>query len=201
MNRPNDEQNPAIPPQADTPRVRRGWWFQLAALCLIAISALAGTGLAYLLKSPPPQSNKDEGKKVIPARLFHDWGQPDFVVVLSGQQEGYLMPCGCSSPQIGGLERRYNFMQLLKTEKNWPVVAVDLGDVPQKRGPANLPNVQGLIKYRYSMLALKDMGYLAVGIGENEANNGAWSLEKIEGEWAANSAQPAVLAGNLKEAG
>jgi hypothetical protein len=199
MNRPNDEQNSASTPEPNASHLRGGRGFQLAAVGLIVISALAGTGLAYLLKSPPPQTNKAEGKKVIPARLFHDWGQPDFVVVLSGQQEGYLMPCGCSYPQVGGLERRYNFIQLLKTEKNWPVVAVDLGDVPQKHGLANLPNVQGLIKYRYSMMALKDMGYLAVGIGENEAG-GSWSLEKIEGEWAANASQPAVLAGNLKDA-
>ncbi len=200
MNKPNDEPNPAITPEANSRRVRRGLSFQIAALGLIAISALAGIGLAQRLKSNNGQPNKDEGKKVIPGNLFHDWGQPDFVVVLSGQQEGYLMPCGCSSPQIGGLERRYNFIQLLKTEKGWPVVAVDLGDVPQKRGPANLQNVQGLIKYRYSMMALKDMGYLAAGIGQNEAD-GSWSLEKIEGEWAANSPLPAVLAGNLKDAG
>ena len=199
MNKPNDEPNPAITPEANTPPLRRGWPFQIAAVGLIAISALAGTGLAYLLKSPPAQPNKDEGKKVIPGNLFHDWGQPDFVIVLSAQQDGYIMPCGCSTPQVGGLERRYNFIQLLKNEKGWPVVAVDLGNIPQKRGPANLINVQGLIKYRYSMMAYKDMGYLAVGIGENEAD-GAWSLERIEGEWAANSAQPAVLAGNLKDA-
>ena len=34
--------------------------------------------------------------------------------------------------------------------------------------PRQLPNVQGLIKYRYSMEALKQMDYLAVGLGEYE---------------------------------
>lgn len=168
--------------------------FQLAALGLI-VTALAGTGLAYLLKSPtPPAAPSGKG---IPAYLFQGWGKPDFVLVLSAQQHGYMLPCGCSTPQIGGLERRYNFLQLLK-ERGWPVVAVDLGDVPQKRGIAHLYNVQGLIKYRYSMMALKDMGYLAAGVGEYEAGVPAWPLAKIEGEWAANSSQPAVLAANLK---
>ncbi|HEY7327175.1 MAG TPA: multiheme c-type cytochrome [Gemmataceae bacterium] len=201
MDRPNDERNPAIPPAADTPRQRRNWSFPLAALGLILVSALASMGLAKaLLQAPPPQTQKAEGEgKGIPARLFHNWPKPDFVVVLSAQQEGYLMPCGCSNPQVGGLERRYNFIQLLKA-RGWQVVAVDLGDVPQKVAPAKLQNVQGLIKYRYSMMALKEMGYLAVGIGENETAGGGWSLEKIEGEWAANNSQPSVLAGNLRDA-
>jgi hypothetical protein len=199
MNRPNDELNPtSIPASASSaPQARRSWAFQLAALGLTLVSALTGLGLAYLLKSPASQAKKaeDEGNGIL-ARLFPNWGKPDFVVLLSAQQDGYMLPCGCSRPQVGGLERRYNFLQQLKTEKGWPVVAVDLGDVMQKRAPANLPNVQGLIKYRYSMMALKEMGYWAVGIGETEAG----ALARIEGEWAANSSQPAVLLANLKNA-
>lgn len=173
--------------------------FQVAALGLTVVSALFGMGLARLLKSPstPPEQGATEGKG-IPARLFRNWTKPDFVVVLSAQQQGYMLPCGCSSPQKGGLERRYNFLQMLRA-RGWPVVAVDLGDVPQKRGITHLQNVQGLIKYRYSMMALKEIGYMAVGVGENEAGD-TWSLAKIEGEWAANSSQPAVLAANLQNA-
>jgi hypothetical protein len=167
----------------------------LAAFGVTLISALAAAGMAYWLKTRTAQRTKsDEPSKGIPARLFRDWGKPDFVIVLSAQQHGYMLPCGCSEPQVGGLERRYNFMQMLKA-KGWPIVAVDLGDVPQKSGPAKLPNVQGLLKYRYSMMALKEMGYLAVGVGEYEA---ALSLARVEGEWAARFPQPAVLAANLK---
>src|SRR5262245_25400517 len=50
--------------------------------------------------------------------LFRDWPKPDFVLMLTGEQHGYVLPCGCSSPQYGGLERRYNFLQTLK-EKGW----------------------------------------------------------------------------------
>ncbi|MHB1425002.1 MAG: multiheme c-type cytochrome [Gemmataceae bacterium] len=199
MHRPNDERNQAIPPQpACQPQLhpsQRGLKFQLAALTLVFVSALGVTGLAYWLKSP----NKPESEgKGFPARLFQGWGKPDLVVVLSAQQHGYMLPCGCSEPQVGGLERRYNFIQRLKAQ-GWPVVAVDLGDVIQKTAPANLPNVQGLIKYRYSMMALKEMGYLAVGIGANETC-GSFSLASVEGEWAASFGQPIVLAGNLKDA-
>ncbi|HTU92774.1 MAG TPA: multiheme c-type cytochrome [Gemmataceae bacterium] len=193
MNRPNDESNSASAGGENFCRSPRGRAFQLAALGLTLVSLLVGTGLVYLLKK-----GEVEGSG-IPARLFQGWPKPDFVILLSAQQHGYMLPCGCSFPQMGGLERRYNFIQLLKA-RGWPVVAVDLGDVVQKRGLAHLHNVQGLIKYRYSMMALKEMGYLAVGIGENEAASSSWPLASIEGEWAANSAQPAVLAANIRDA-
>src|SRR4051794_33551040 len=83
-----------------------------------------------------------------PAR-FQGWDRPDLVLVLTAQQHGYILPCGCSRPQVGGLERRYNFVRSLKG-RGWPVVAVDLGDIAQRHGPQMLPNVQGLIKYKYS---------------------------------------------------
>jgi hypothetical protein len=200
MHRPNDEAHPSIPAQPasppSVPPLKRSLNFKLAALGLTLVSALAGTGLTYWLNSPPDKSEPEA--KGIPARLFQGWTKPDFVVILSAQQQGYMLPCGCSYPQVGGLERRYNFIQLLKA-RGWPVVAVDLGEVIQKRGPANLQNVQGLIKYRYSMMALKEMGYLAAGIGEHETA-GSWSLASIEGEWAASFPQPALLAANIKDA-
>jgi hypothetical protein len=126
-------------------------------------------------------------------RLFHGWPRPDFVLMLTAQQHGYLLPCGCSSPQFGGLERRYNFVELLKAQ-GWPVVALDLGDVPQMQGPAKLSNVQGLIKYRYAMEAMKRIGYTATSFGEYEATQ---PLSAAIDEYALNSAEPAVLAANL----
>ena len=126
-------------------------------------------------------------------RLFHDWPKPDLVVVVSGQEHGYLDPCGCSRPQIGGLVRRYNFIEGLKA-RGWPVLAVDAGDIAQRRGPAGLPNVQGLIKYRYAMEALKRMGYSAVTVGEYEA---AMTLQTVLAEFALNNPVPTVLVANL----
>src|SRR5204862_8174753 len=128
-----------------------------------------------------------------PPHLFNGWSKPDLVLLLSAEQHGYLLPCGCSRPQVGGLERRHNFLQLLKA-KGWPVAAVDLGDIPQRQGPRLLPNVQGLIKYRYSMESLDKMGYLAVGLGAYEAE---LSLFSVLGEYALNFKTPRVLAANL----
>jgi hypothetical protein len=128
---------------------------------------------------------------------FAGWNAPDVVLLLTGQQHGYVLPCGCSQPQYGGLERRFNFLQTLKG-RGWPVVALDLGDIPQLHGPQNLPNVQGLLKYVYSMQALKQMGYVAVGIGEYET---ALPLKEALDNYALNEPEPTVLCANLKGLG
>src|SRR5205807_9222992 len=131
-----------------------------------------------------------------PGRVLRGWTKPDLVLVLTGQLHGYLLPCGCSDPQVGGLERRYNFLQTIK-DNGWPCAAIDLGDVPQRTGPAGLPNQQGLLKYVYSMRALKTMGYSAVGFGEYEVNLG---LTNVLASFALNEAPPHVVATNLIDA-
>jgi hypothetical protein len=170
--------------------------FQLAAVSLVLVSGLAGTGLARWLRGPEDTqiaAPVPAAPPLFPNRLFRDWGKPDLVLILSAQQHGYMLPCGCSSPQIGGLERRYNFLQRVK-KAGWPYVAFDLGDLPQRRGPANLPNQQGMIKYVYSMKALKVMDYTAVGFGEYEVNLG---LGNVLGEYALNEPEPRVVMSNL----
>ena len=108
-----------------------------------------------------------------------------------------MLPCGCSNPQVGGLERRYNFLQTLKAA-GWPYVAVDLGDIPQRHGPAGLPNQQGLIKYFYSMTALKAMDYTAVAFGEYEVNLGlAHRPGRVRLE---STTEPRVVVANLIDA-
>src|SRR5262249_4346705 len=113
---------------------------------------------------------------------------PDLALVLSGQQHGYLQPCGCSTPQFGGLTRRYNFLQTLKGGA-WPVVALDLGDIPQTSG------LQTMLKYTKSMEAWKKMGYTAVGLGEYEMN---MPLIEALAHYALNNPSPPVLAANLR---
>lgn len=191
-------ENNANPGQPVPPICRRSRAFQISALLLIIVSGLAGTGLARWLRPAPKddvQDNEDEkGGVKLPAQLFRDWEKPDLAIVVSGSQHGYLLPCGCSRPQKGGLERRYNFVQALR-EKGWAVAAVDVGDIAQLRGPQNLANVQGMLKYVYSMKALKKIGYAAVSFGEFDAGLG---LEKAFAEYALNDPVPKVLAANLK---
>ena len=166
----------------------RGPAFRLAALALAAVS-LSATGFLMLRLLNPP-----EGGGQAPAQapvLFQFWPrdrQPDLVLLLSGETYGYLQPCGCSSPQYGGLERRYNFMKTLVGDRRWKVVGLDLGDLAQKNGP------QALMKYRYTMQAYQRLKYAAVGIGRNEM---ALPLIDALSEYSLNNPSPRVLAANL----
>jgi hypothetical protein len=163
----------------------------LTAVLTVAVGLVA----RWAFTSGPTAGATDKVPPGAPMPLFIGWPKPDLVLLLSAQQHGYLLPCGCSRPQRGGLERRYNFLQTLK-QRGWPVVAVDLGDIAQTQGPQILPNVQGLIKYRYSMEALNLMDYLAVGIGECE---GSLPLKEALDNYALNNNSPRVLCANLKD--
>jgi hypothetical protein len=170
---------------------------RLAALALVALPILAATWLFLALRPRDGSAGDgDDAPAAPPAREaprpFDSWPvnkQPDFVLLLSGQEFGYLQPCGCSRPQLGGLERRYNFIQTLK-KRGWPVVAVDLGDIAQERGP------QALVKYRVSMQALDFMGYTGVGIGLNEARR---PLIDTLAYYAVNKNKPRVLGANIAD--
>jgi hypothetical protein len=127
--------------------------------------------------------------------LFADWPKenPDLVIVVSGQMFGYLSPCGCSRPQFGGLERRYNLIQSLKA-KGWDVIGVDVGDL--SAAPGKGLTEQTLKKYSFAMRALADMGYVAVGVGKTDFQN---DLVQLLGQYTVGNPgkRPVVLAANV----
>jgi Cytochrome c554 and c-prime len=98
---------------------------------------------------------------------FANWEKPLVAIVVSGQMHGYINPCGCSSPQNGGLERRYNFIESLKA-KGWDVVGIDLGELPETKGIQE----QNMLKYELSVKALRAMNYKVIGIGRDEFRAG-----------------------------
>ena len=87
----------------------------------------------------PPIRQRPERKKVDPiavnGEIFVDWPKPDVALVFSGEQNGYLEPCGCAGleNQKGGLKRRFTFLKQLR-EKGWNVVAMDLGGQETSHG-------------------------------------------------------------------
>ncbi len=175
---------------------RRGPAFQLAALVLVVLSGSAcGFLMLKFLQGPqgPSGGAGDQTPALVklPPELFRLWPkdrQPDLVLMLTGETFSYLQPCGCSHPQHGGLARRYNFLQALRKERRWPVVALDLGDVAQHAGP------QTVLKYTVMMKALHQMDYTAVGIGRHEM---AIPLIDALSEYSLNNPRPRVLAANL----
>lgn len=95
--------------------------------------------------------------------IFVDWPKPDVALMFSGEQDGYLEPCGCAGleNQKGGLMRRFTLLKELR-DKGWPVVAMDLGGQEKRTG------VQAEMKAAFSYLALARMGYAAVGFGPDD---------------------------------
>ena len=118
-----------------------------------------GNGDAYEQESPPSYTQA-------PAD-YTKWERPLVALVLSGQMHGYVDPCGCSEPQFGGLVRRYNFIESLKSKK-WDVVGIDLGELASLEGI----HAQRLLKFDLSVKALAAMNYRAFGIGKNEILSG-----------------------------
>ena len=169
------------------------WFAPAIVIGMTVIAAFGGGTLAKWMRQPTHAIAVPTG--VLPADLER-WDRPDLTLLITGQQHGYLLPCGCSRPQVGGLERRYNFFQALSS-RGWKTLPVDLGDISQMAGPVNLSNMQGLMKYRYSMQALKMLGYAAVGLGEYE---GALPFFKALGEYALNEPSPRVIVANLNDA-
>jgi 2',3'-cyclic-nucleotide 2'-phosphodiesterase (5'-nucleotidase family) len=131
--------------------------------------------------------------------VFTAWPKdrkPDLVLVITGETHGYLQKCGCSDPQKGGLERRYNFIQGLR-EQGLEVVPLDLGDVPPLVSEdTKVIHAQALLKYQTAMRAMKAMGYKAVGVGKEEFALGL--LEAIaEFSLQPGNETPALLGANL----
>ena len=97
------------------------------------------------------------------AELFHRWPDPQVVLVLSGEQDGYFEPCGCAGleNQKGGLSRRHTFLKQLR-ERGWEVLPLDLGGLVKRYGR------QSEIKYHVTVEALHTMGYAAIGFGPQD---------------------------------
>ncbi|HET6323743.1 MAG TPA: multiheme c-type cytochrome [Planctomycetaceae bacterium] len=117
----------------------------------------------------PPATKHAKAAAVADVKpLLKGWAKPAVALVFSGEQHGYMEPCGCSVTQSGGLSRRADFMRQL-TEKGWPFAALDLGGLVRK------DNQQNKFKFQVMLAALKDLGYKAIGLGSEEL-----SIERLE---------------------
>lgn len=95
--------------------------------------------------------------------LFEGWPEPEFVLFLTGQQIGFIEPCGCSGLEtaLGGLARRSRSIQEL-SERGWAVVPLDVGNQVRRFGR------QPEIKFQMTVAGLKQMGYGAIGFGPDD---------------------------------
>ncbi|QDS96259.1 Perchlorate reductase subunit gamma precursor [Roseimaritima multifibrata] len=147
------------------------------------------------LPAPEPvQMTADAGTKAAPAEIpqqgdseppldWKEWSDPAVVLVVSGQQHGYIEPCGCTGleNQKGGMARRYAFMDALR-EKGWSIVPVDGGNQVRRFGR------QAEIKFQATVTGLKEMGYEAVGFGPDDIRLGVGELLSVAASDADNPA-------------
>jgi hypothetical protein len=112
-------------------------------------AAAAQTTSGKTLQAPPP---------------FDGWGKPAVALFITGQQLGYIEPCGCTGleNQKGGLARRHTFLRQLRDEKGWAVVPVDVGSQVRRYGR------QQEIKFQQTAGALRTLGYAAVVLGADD---------------------------------
>lgn len=123
-----------------------------------------------VVPEPPPALSPSP----LPATtLFSGWDNPTAVLVLTGEQYGYLEPCGCTAGQTGGLTRRADLVRLLREDKGWEAVGLDLGGA-LRNDRAKRP--QELLKLETTRAALRRMQYDVQGLGAEELRLGASEL-------------------------
>jgi hypothetical protein len=135
--------------------------------CLVAALGLLAVISASSRTAEPKAADASYQEKVDPIKangpIFVDWPQPDVALVFSGEQDGYLEPCGCAGleNQKGGLMRRFTLLEELR-RKGWPVIAMDSGGQQKRTG------VQAEMKLDFTYRALTKMKYAAVAIGPED---------------------------------
>ena len=105
----------------------------------------------FLLLTPSSQSMRPTATE----------SPPDFTLVVSGQELGYLEPCGCAEGQIGGFPRRDSvLLQLANGGKN--LLRIANGNLISDTGR------QSALKAEIGFTALKEMEYAAFNVGPRD---------------------------------
>jgi cytochrome c554/c'-like protein len=153
---------------------------------------LAGTVLAYVGCSTskstapgsgaaPPSHNSasagaaaaksEAGDGSKSSKLLANWPKPRAVLVITGQMDGYLEPCGCTQPQQGGLIRRLDFVDRLRAQ-NWPMALIDLGGLIKDPTAARGGFDQAKIKFGIALKAYQTLGYQAIALSAEDLKVG-----------------------------
>jgi hypothetical protein len=140
-----------------------------AAIIALAHAAMLPVGARRAIASDDAEKPKlyDKHAKVDPiatnGAIFVNWPKPNATLLITGEQDGYLEPCGCAglNNQKGGLKRRHTLIKTLDA-KGWNVVPIDLGGLAKRTG------IQPERKFEYALRALHGLGYQAVGFGPQD---------------------------------
>ena len=109
-------------------------------------------------------------------KVAADWPKPQAVLFLTGQQHGYIEPCGCTGldRQKGGLIRRDTLVNQLR-DRGWNVVPLDVGNQVSRAGR------QQVLKFQTTVKAFELMQYKAVTLGDDDLTLSSSDLLQIAG--------------------
>jgi hypothetical protein len=96
-------------------------------------------------------------------KIAEDWQQPWLVLYVTGNQYGYLEPCGCTglANQKGGINRKDTLLTELRG-RGWNVLPIDSGNQVRRDGR------QSEIKFHWTAHAFREMEYAAVAFGKDD---------------------------------
>jgi hypothetical protein len=164
----------------------------LAAAVLIVVGC--GTRPTPSTVGPVPVSDTTpESKSEKPSKLFANWPTPVGALIISGEQIGFLEPCGCSAGQKGGLARRLDLIDKLRSQ-GWPLALIDLGslaneDLRHHGGPQ-----EAKIRFNYAIKALEIMKYSAVALSATDLKLG---VGDVVNQFMNMGDQPKIVAANI----
>ena len=128
------------------------------------------------------------------SKLFAQWPKPEAVLVVSGEMDGYLEPCGCTGGQLGGLIRRYDFVERLKGQ-DWPFALIDLGSLVKDPAGARGGFEQAKLKYGIALKALSTFKYNAIALSADDMKVG---VGEAMAQFLNNLAEPTkIVAANV----
>src|SRR5262249_3470254 len=131
-------------------------------LTIAVVLALVGaiSGVAYVCRYG------------FPARAVSDSGRPPILsIVVSGDTAGWIVPCGCTSNQSGGLLRRGTFVRQL--QERGEVMLADAG------GAAAGSSRYQRVKFEAFLQGELAMGLTAHNLGASEVTLGADYLREV----------------------
>ncbi len=105
-------------------------------------------------------------------KIAVDWKDPLFVFFVTGNQTGYIEPCGCTGleNQKGGLSRRDSFLTSVR-QRGWNVIPIDGGGQVfhvADGQPDPRRGRQADIKFGWTATAFQLLEYQAVAFGEDD---------------------------------
>jgi hypothetical protein len=130
---------------------------------IVVVLFVAVVGIAFRQVAGPTAAQAESPPPAAPANApgaGTSSSAPRALIFFSGEQRGYLEPCGCSKPMIGGIARRARYFSRLPAEV--ATLKVDNGDMVE------VPDRQHELKAEALAQFYQKAGYDAVNLGEKD---------------------------------